>query len=335
VTTPSKPQVIALGDLEQGEVGDFFALLAAREQLKTRDGKPYYRANFRDARREAALYVWSDSPHFADAPSWQIGEFFKLRGTYRDTNFGPQLEVQRLRPVNDADREDGFDPALCLVRSRFDPEECLAKLLQIVEKSISDKAIQSIVRDLLEENRDVLLTLPAAMKNHHACVGGYLEHVLCVTETCCYFADKYAAHYSNVQPPLDKDLIVAGAILHDIGKVRELVQRPTGGDYTAAGRLIGHMLQGRDMLRETAARYPIDPEKLLRLEHVIIAHQRLPEWGSPKPPMTPEALIVHYADDLDAKLYMTLNILAEDTTDGPFTSNRNPLGQILYRGPNT
>jgi 3'-5' exoribonuclease len=207
------------------------------------------------------------------------------------------------------------------------------KLLTIAQDWIDDDALKSIVRDLLEENRDVLLALPAAMKNHHACVGGYLEHVLSVTETCCYLADKYTKHYSNVEPPLDKDMIVAGAILHDIGKVRELVQRPTGGEYTAAGRLIGHMLQGRDMLRETAARYPLDPEKLLRLEHLIIAHQRLPEWGSPKPPMTPEALIVHYADDLDAKLYMTLDILTSDTTDGPFTSNRNSLSQILYRGP--
>ena len=121
MTTPSKPQVIALGDLEQGEVGDFFALLAAKEQLKTRDGKPYYRANFRDARREAALYVWSDSPHFDDAATWQPGDFFKLRGTFRDTNFGPQLEVQRLRLVNDADREDGFDPASVEALARWTP----------------------------------------------------------------------------------------------------------------------------------------------------------------------------------------------------------------------
>lgn len=327
------PQVIALSDLEEGEVGDFFALLTSKEELTTRDGKPYFRAKLRDARREAALYVWSDSPFFVDAATWEPGEFFKLRGAFRDTTFGPQIEAQRVRPVTDSDRADGFDPSLCLPRSRFDSEESFAKLLQIAEERIADGELKAIVRELLKANRDVLLSLPAAMRNHHACVGGYLEHVVSVTETCCYLADKYAAHYPNLEPPLDKDLVVAGAILHDIGKVRELVQRPTGGEYTPSGRLIGHILQGRDMLREVAARHKADPEKLLRLEHLILAHQRLPEWGSPKPPMTPEALIVHYADDLDAKLYMMVDILAGDTTDGPFTSNRNPLGQALYRGP--
>ena len=144
--------------------------------------------------------------------------------------------------------------------------------------------------------------LPAAKKNHHAFVSGYLEHVLNVTRTCCHLADKYAELYNDLDPPLNKDVIIAGAVLHDIGKLRELAVGPAGAEYTAAGCLIGHVLQGRDIVREAAAGREIDPEMLLRLEHVIVSHQRLPEWGAPKPPMTPEALIVHYADDLDAKL---------------------------------
>jgi 3'-5' exoribonuclease len=91
-------------------------------------------------------------------------------------------------------------------------------------------------------------------------------------------------------------------------------------------------LQGRDIVREAAAGRKIDQETLLRLEHVIVAHQRLPEWGAPKPPMTPEALIVHYADDLDAKLQMMVSALREDAGDGPMTSKRNPLGHQIYRG---
>ena len=86
------------------------------------------------------------------------------------------------------------------------------------------------------------------------------------------------------------------------------------------------------MVREAAAGRAIDPELLLRLEHVIVSHQRLPEWGSPKPPMTPEALIVHYADDLDAKYQMMVAILREDTNPGPVTSKKNALYQKVYRG---
>ena len=89
--------------------------------------------------------------------------------------------------------------------------------------------------DILEQNREQLLLLPAAKKNHHAFVSGYLEHVLNVTRTCCHLADKYAELYNDLDPPLNKDVIVAGAVLHDIGKLRELAVTPAGAEYTAAG----------------------------------------------------------------------------------------------------
>jgi 3'-5' exoribonuclease len=92
------------------------------------------------------------------------------------------------------------------------------------------------------------------------------------------------------------------------------------------------MLQGRDIVREAAAGRDVDPELLLRLEHIVVSHQRLPEWGSPKPPMTPEALLVHYADDVDAKYNMMFLALRDDTTSGPMTSNKNTLYQRVYRG---
>jgi 3'-5' exoribonuclease len=139
-----------------------------------------------------------------------------------------------------------------------------------------------------------------------------------------------------MQPPLDKDLVVAGGILHDIGKLREMDPRPEGTGHTAEGSLIGHILIGRDMVREAAAAMkgepPLAPDTLLRLEHLIIAHQRLPEWGSPKPPMTPEALLVHTADDIDAKYQMMVSILRDDTTPGLVTAKKNVLMQPVYRG---
>ena len=159
-----------------------------------------------------------------------------------------------------------------------------------------------------------------------------MEHTLSVTRSCVYLADKYAEYYPDMQPPLDRGLAVAGAILHDVGKVRELAQRPEGTSYTAEGALIGHLLMGRDMVREAAAEADLDADTLLRLEHLIIAHQRLPEWGSPKPPMTPETLIVHYADDLDAKYHMIYAILRDDRNPGPLTSKKNVLYQQVFRG---
>lgn len=324
---------ISLCDLNDGQESDFFALLADKQELKTRDGKPYYRVTFRDARREVSFPIWSDSAHAEACKSdWIPGQFYKLRAMFRQTNYGPQLEIKKIRPVDDNDHKDGFSPAMCQPASRFDPVEMFAELINIVESRIADAPLRSLVADVLEQNREVLLTWPAAKKNHHAFASGFLEHVLNVTRTVCHLADRYADLYSDMEPPLNKDVAVAGAVLHDIGKLRELATSPAGADYTAAGHLIGHVLQGRDIVREAAVGREIDPETLLRLEHVIVSHQRLPEWGAPKPPMTPEALIVHYADDLDAKMFMLVCTLKEDTAEGPITAKRNPMAQQFYRG---
>jgi 3'-5' exoribonuclease len=324
---------ISLSELGDGQEADFFALLSEKQELTTRDGKPYYRVTFRDATREVNFPIWSDSGHAEACKSeWTAGQFYKLRAMLRQSNYGPQLEIKKIRPVEDGDRADGFDPTMCQPASRFDPAEMFAELINIVESRIENEPLRQLVADILEQHREQLLFWPAAKKNHHAFASGYLEHVLNVTRTTCQLAERYCELYSDLQPPLCGDVAIAGAVLHDIGKLRELTTSPAGAEYTASGCLIGHVLQGRDILREAAAGRDIDPELLLRLEHVIVSHQRLPEWGAPKPPMTPEALIVHYADDLDAKMYMLVCTLKEDTTDGPMTSKRNPMAQQFYRG---
>jgi 3'-5' exoribonuclease len=325
--------VVPLSELPEGQEADFFAVLSEKQELTTRDGKPYFRVTFRDARREIGLPIWADSPHAVSCRNdWAVGEFYKLRGKVTPTNFGPQLEIRRIRPVSDEDAKDGFDPRMCLPASRFDPDQMFAELLATAKEQIQDEPLRRLVLDIYETNRVELLSLPAARRNHHACLAGFLEHTLNVTRTAVHLADKYCDLYPDMRPPLDKDLVIAGAMLHDIGKLRELRTTAVGTEYSAAGELIGHVLQGRDIVRETAAGREIDREKLLRLEHVIVAHQRLPEWGSPKPPMTPEALIVHHADDLDAKLNMMYLALEDDKGEGPVTSRRNPMGQALYRG---
>ena len=202
----------------------------------------------------------------------------------------------------------------------------------IAECRIENAELRELVCDILSDNKDALLGLPAATRNHHAFVGGWLEHVLSVTRTCVFLAEKYDEQYPDMQPRLDTSLVVAGGILHDVGKLRELEQDVQGASYTSEGSLIGHILQGRDIVREAAAGRDMDTETLLRLEHIIVSHQRLPEWGSPKPPMTPEALIVHYADDLDAKYEMMQAILSDDASDGPLTSRKNVLYQHVFRG---
>ena len=332
MATKSMP-IVALTDMSDGQEGDLFVLMTSKEELKTRDGKTYYKVGFRDAGREVNFPIWGDSAWAVDCrDAWKPGAFFKVRAVYRDSKYGPQLDIRKIRAATDADAADGFDPNMLLPRSRFDAEEMFDELRALAECRIENAELRDLVCDILSDNKDALLGLPAATRNHHAFVGGWLEHVLSVTRTCVFLAEKYDEQYPDMQPPLNTSLVVAGGILHDVGKLRELEQDVQGASYTSEGSLIGHILQGRDIVREAAAGRDMDTETLLRLEHIIVSHQRLPEWGSPKPPMTPEALIVHYADDLDAKYEMMQAILSDDASDGPLTSRKNVLYQHVFRG---
>ena len=329
--------IVKLSEMSPGQEADLFLLMTVKEELKTKTGKPYFRVGFRDGGREVSFPIWGDSPWAVDCRDrWNPGVFYKLRAVYQETGFGPQLEIRKIREVVDADAADGFDPTFLLPRTRFDPQQMFDELRTIAQQRIGNAALRRLVESLLTTHREMWLVHPAARRNHHAYVGGLVEHTLSVTRTCVYLADKYAEYYPEMRPPLDKDLVVAGGILHDIGKMREMEQRPEGAAHTPEGSLIGHILIGRDMVREAAAglkgNEALDADTLLRLEHLIIAHQGRPDWGSPKLPMTPEALLVHYADDIDAKFSMMAAILAEDANPGPLTSKKNVLMQQVYRG---
>ncbi|ADB19402.1 metal dependent phosphohydrolase [Pirellula staleyi DSM 6068] len=324
--------IVLLSDLEDGQEGDFFAALSARTSSQTREGKKYWRVTFRDAQREVSFPIWNDSPWSKACESeWQIGECYKMRATYRRTQFGPQLEIRKIRATVEADTADGFDPLLCLAKSRFNPAQLMAQLRSIATEELMHPELKEVVLHLLETHEPALLKLPAARRNHHAFVGGWLEHVVSATRNAIFMADKYLADYPELRPPLSRDLVIAGTILHDIGKVHELQLSLDGADYTAAGELIGHILLGRDMLRDAAREFDLEGEMLLRLEHIIVSHQRLAEWGSPKPPMTPEAMLVHYCDDIDAKFHTFLTAL-EESAEGEFTSTRNPMQYRIFRG---
>ena len=326
--------IVSLSEMISGQEADAFVLMTAKEELKTRDGKPYFKVGFRDFAREVVFPIWQDSAWAVDCrQQWKTGAFYKIRAVYRETSYGPQLDLKKIREVVEADAEDGFTPSMCQPQTRFPAEQMFDELIAIANAHITDLAVRALVVDVMNQNHAALLTLPAATRNHHAFVGGYLEHVLSVTKTCVYLAGKYDEYYPDLQPRLNKSVMIAGAILHDIGKLREIEEHPEGAEYTAAGNLIGHILQGRDIVREAAAGRGIDPDLMLRLEHIIVSHQRLPEWGSPKAPMTPEALLVHYADDMDAKYHMMYCILRDEASAaGPMTSKKNVLFQKVYKG---
>lgn len=333
-----KPPTVRLSDLQPHQFADFFARLAVKARSTTRDGKPFYTCKFRDNRRTvSAVPIWADSPLFEDCQAnWLPGQFFKVRGTFTEhEKYGPQIEIEQIRPVEDRDREDGFTELDFVERSRFDPDQMFAELDALVVGEVKDPPLRNLVQKLLHANIDALKWLPASANKFYPFAGGWLEHTLNVTRNCALLADRYLAQFPDLAPPLNRDLVIAGAVLHDIGRLKELdtsvpgaVPRP-GVD----GELFGHPLLGRDLVRDAARDVPdLNPELLKLLEHVVYTHLRLPEWGSPKLPCIPEVLIVHHADDLDAKFEMFYRCLTRDTADGPLTDRDPVLGRPLLKG---
>lgn len=324
---------LTLADLADGQEADLFLLLATKEELKTRTGTPYFRVTFRDATRDVSFPIWDDSAWASSCrEQWQAGKFYKVRAIFRGSQYGPQLELRKIREVEERDREDGFDEAAFQPKAAREAPQVFAQLVELVKAEIGEPELRGLVLHLLESNAAAITVYPAATRNHHAYVGGFVEHILGVVRNCVFLADKYRQQYPDLSPPLSRDLVIAGGVLHDIGKLRELEPFQESAVYTPAGELIGHVLQGRDMVREAAIGRAIDPETLLKLEHIIVAHQRLPEWGAPKPPMIPEALLVHYADDIDAKMQTFYAILRDETGEAHTTGSKNPLQQKVYRG---
>ena len=328
---------VALHELAAGEPGVFFALLTQKTAHTTREGKRFLTCHFQDAKRRVTTPVWSDSPLFAECEAeWVAGGFYKIQGAYSEhEKYGPQIEVLKIRPTRPEDAADGFREADLIERSRFDSVAMVADLRQLAEESIADAPLRQLTLGLLDAHREALLVLPATAQKFYPFPGGWLEHVLSVTRLCLDLSGRFAANYPELRPPLNVDVVVAGAVLHDLGRAAEFTPGPMGTppEPTVAGRLFGHVLLGRDLVRDAARAIPeLHPDRLTLLEHLIASHLTLPEWGSPRLPAVPEVLILHHADDLDAKFEMYARCLARDPSAGPFTERDPHVGKPLWKG---
>lgn len=328
---------VPLSELPYQAEGIFFAILTERRAGKTREGKLYYSCRIRDRHRQASFMVWENSPYFETCrDSWSEGKFFKIKGTlYHHEKYGLQLDVGLIRPVEDRDREDGFSEADFQQVLPIAPEQLFEELVQLAELEINLEPLCRLVLTLLNQHKSKLLQLPATPRHYYIHAGGWLEHTLAVTKNVLLLADRYIRQYPLLKPPLNRNLLVAGAILHEIGRAVELeppAKMLEPFDYSIPGRLLGHLILGRDLVREAAkAQGDLSGELITLLEHMLLSHLALPEWGSPRLPLIPEVLILHHADDLDAKMEMFTRCLIQDTSQGPFTERDPILGRNLLK----
>jgi 3'-5' exoribonuclease len=247
------------------------------------------------------------SPSYVDVE----GHTHEYRGTL-------QVKVERLAVLRREDvSEEDYIPTTEMDRRALADEVLRAG--RGFKNEHLRRLFDSMVSD--EDFWGAFCEAPAAKGMHHARIGGLLEHSVCCLRIARTLAEVY---------PVERDLLLFGAIFHDVGKVRELSWGGGGFAYTTEGRLLGHVVLGERLVASYAAALPDFPEDLhLRISHVLLAHQGETEYGSPERPKTLEALLVHLVDNLDARAAMYLETTA-NVSPGGWSHHDNPLGRALY-----
>ena len=257
------------------------------------------------------------------------GEFVKAQGRVQVFNGRAQFVVEHIRRVmtgpDSQDRREGFREEALLAASPRPIDEMWAELGQVVA-SVDRAEVRALLQAMVGRYEARLRIWPAARTVHHAYRGGLLEHVLTMAAAGRALAGVYGA---------EADLVVAGAVLHDIGKLQEL-EYATNITYSRDGNLVGHITLGVLMLHEACAAIPAFPPTLrTQLTHLILSHHGAREHGAPVEPMTVEALVLSAVDDLDATINQVRRALRDNEGAGEFTSYHPRLGRTFWKGPAT
>jgi 3'-5' exoribonuclease len=315
-----------ISHLKEGHAVHQFFLVRQAESRTDKDGKPFLSLVLGDKSGAMVARVWSKVLAKCPGP-FAPGDHVGVQGNVESYKGELQLNVRYINTV-EALRDLGrnlqeYDPELLYQATPYDRQELWQELWQLAESQIRPP-LRQLVLKVLERYREDFLVCPAARLYHHPYLGGLLEHT--------WFVARHALASLDIYPDLNRDLVLAGAILHDLGKIKELAN-PPAPEPTVAGRLLGHIVLGWDMVRSEAQGLEFsDPTLLLQLEHIILSHHGAVEFGSPVLPKTREALLVYFLDDLDAKLKMMSQHLESDTGDGDFTSYNRVLQRNLYKG---
>jgi 3'-5' exoribonuclease len=294
-----EPYIADLAKYENQAITAFLAVTAKQVRSK-KDGSRYFALTLGDRTGQIEARMWETG----DAGDFAAGDVVKLRGQVCRYQEKLQINVERIRRAEPGEFTLGdFVP-----QTERNIDELWAELNGYVE-SFTDIHLKALVRSFLddEEISAAFREAPAAKTMHHAWIGGLLEHVVSLLGIC----DLTARHYQ-----IHRDLLLTGAILHDIGKLQEL-RWGTSFDYTIEGQLLGHITIGVALIDRKIAAIPDFPPSLrVLVEHVVLSHHGKYEYGSPKLPMIPEAVLLHYLDDMDAKMQTMHNEFARNVAAG-------------------
>jgi 3'-5' exoribonuclease len=317
-------------DVKEGDRPKSVFLVARKAIPTAKSGKAYLSVTFQDKTGELEARAFEKVEETATL--FEEKDYVEVEGIVGTFQGKPQLRIETVAKVDPA----GLEAAEFVWVPPPEPKKpekteappaqdgLWGELLALVG-AIADKHVRELVMAFVEDD-DVAARLrrSAAAKNvHHAYAGGLLEH----TVSCLKLAHRLADHY----PQVDRDLLVAGAFFHDIGKIREL-QGDRNAEYTDEGRLVGHHVMAAQWIHDKARRAGVPRDLEHHVVHLVLAHHGRVEYGSPKPPMTLEALLTHYIDELDSRVNSWLNLMGREGGSKRWTSAENVYEQAIWRG---
>ena len=294
------------------------SFVVASKQVKAKkNGEPYLALILADRSGQIEAKMWDNVDEFILA--FEQDDFLKVKGLVNKYKNRFQLTIHKLRRMDEAD----IDFTDYLPKTTKDIGELWRTLTEFVA-TFQNPHLKSLVELFMAdpEIAERYRSAPAAKTLHHAYIGGLLDHVVSLFRSCDLMSRNY--------PQVNRDLLLTGAFLHDIGKIQELTYN-RAFSYSTRGQLLGHMIIELEMLQAKLAKLPGFPEELKTLlEHMIISHHGQYDFGSPKLPMFSEALMLHYLDDLDSKMEaMRAHFEREAELEGPWTSYNASLGRPL------
>jgi len=304
-------------DLRDGERVIEHYLCKKKESRESRAGKTFLSLKLQDKTGTIDAKVWEITK---DIQPFEEGDVVKVDASVASYMNDLQLKVVKLRRSTEGE----YTAAELIPTTEKDVDEMFAKILAMINE-VKDPNIKKLLENIFG-NADVVTAFKshsAAMYMHHSYMGGLLEHTLSVVEICVFLGARY--RYVNA------DILLAGALLHDIGKIYELSAMPHN-EYTDDGQMLGHIILGLEMVVGEIAKIKDFPHETASLiKHCIISHHGEFEYGSPKLPSIPEAMLIHFADNIDAKLTTFAEVYDKDTTPGRWTAFQKGLGRYIRK----
>jgi len=296
-------------------------LVTKKDVGVSKTGKAYLNVRIMDSTGEMEARVWDDAE--AVARRFQKNDVVSLKGFAVAYQGGVQMNISSITPL----KEGEYSMRDFLPASKRPPQEMLAELdaaISVINDAHIKALLESIFND--KEIRERFSLAPAAKSMHHPYLGGLLEHVL----SLCKLAQMVAGHYGGL---VNKDMLIAGAMLHDIGKIYELSYERSF-EYTDEGRLLGHITIGVELVDDKIKGIDGFPKQsVVLLKHLLLSHHGTLEFGSPKRPKTVEAIILSYIDDLDAKVTAVKTLVEDGQDDGSgWTPYQRMFERNIYKG---